>query len=337
MRAAKSTTTNYARAGVTLLELLLVLAILAVVLGGGLGMFAALDVGKRQAVGLVKSVVRSAQNSAIARQNPARVRIDPAAGTIVAESLQVIGTWHFENRSLEGAFLLDGAHRDCKFIPDGYLGDALTFGRSNSFVEIPVKQDPAYDFRNGFAIDVAVRKDDRDGGSFLRIGDTIGIEIGARGQVVGWFVTRVESEGRARSGGKIDVESEEGLVVLDRWTRIRLEYDRRRLALFVDGMPVAQKPETAPVWRIEDSMILSSDRRPFPGSIDSLVISAVAADEAAVLPDSVRFQKGTIPEIHFDAGGALDRGFHADPVFLTLEFDDGSLESVAVGIYGTVE
>ena len=55
----------------TLLELILVMMVLAIVMGGGLGLFAALDVGKRQATGLVKNVLRTAQNSAIARQSPA--------------------------------------------------------------------------------------------------------------------------------------------------------------------------------------------------------------------------------------------------------------------------
>ena len=55
--------------GVTLLELLLVMMILAVVVGGGLGMFAALDLGKRQAAGIVKNVLRSAQNSARPSEN----------------------------------------------------------------------------------------------------------------------------------------------------------------------------------------------------------------------------------------------------------------------------
>jgi hypothetical protein len=321
----------------TLLELLLVLAILAVVLGSGAGMFAALDVGRRQAVGLVKSVVRSAQNSAIARQSPARVRIDPEAGTIVAESLQVIGTWHFEGREIEGAFLLDGGHRNCQFVEDGFLGHALSFGSTDGFAEIPVQHDPAYDFREGFAIDVAVRKDGRGGGRFLRFGKTAGIDIGARGEIRGWFLSRIEEEGRAIPGNPVRVETDEGVLPDGRWTRVRLEYDRRRLALFVDGMAVEETPETAPVWRIDEALVLSDPDRPFPGCIDSLVVSAVAADEVAELPETVRFLPDTIREIHFDAGGALDRAFHPDPVFVTVLFEDGAMESVAVGVYGTVE
>ncbi|MCP4069059.1 MAG: hypothetical protein GY741_12330, partial [Phycisphaeraceae bacterium] len=153
------------------------LAILAIMLGGGLGVFAALDVGKRQAVGLVKSVVRSAQNEAIATQSPARVRIDPDAGTLYAETLRVVGTWHFEERQLDGAFGLDGGVRDCSFITDGYLGDALCFGGTGSFAEVQVKHDPAWDFRYGFAIDLVLRWDGGGGGRLLRIGNSIGIEI----------------------------------------------------------------------------------------------------------------------------------------------------------------
>src|SRR5262245_33568151 len=95
--------------GFTLLELLLVMAILAVVAGGAMGMFAALDVGKRQAAGLVKNSLRSAANSAIARTAPARVRIDAKQGTLTPMALTVVGTWQFERHALAGNSGLDGA------------------------------------------------------------------------------------------------------------------------------------------------------------------------------------------------------------------------------------
>ncbi|MEW6072488.1 MAG: prepilin-type N-terminal cleavage/methylation domain-containing protein [Planctomycetota bacterium] len=325
------------RAGVTLLELLLVLAILAVVLGGGLGVFAALDVGKRQAVGLVKSMLRSAQNAAIATQSPARVRLDPAAGTIVADSLRVVGTWHFEDRSLAGAFQLDGGERGCTFAADGYLGHALSFGGPGAFAEVQVKHDPSWDFRAGFAVDLAVRRHGTGGGRLVRIGRTIGLEIGGQGEARGWFLARAEKDGQPMAGGKVFVQSDPGAVPLQRWTRLRLEYDHQRLALFVDGVAVQAREETAEVWKVEDSLVLSDPDRPFPGGVDHLVVSALVSSEVAILPETVRFTGDAPRQVLFAAGGTLDRRAHPDPVFVTLEFEDGARESVAVGLYGTVE
>ena len=62
------------KAGLTLIELLLVMGVLALVLGVGLGSLASLNPGERAAVGLVQDALRSAHNSAVARVASARVR-----------------------------------------------------------------------------------------------------------------------------------------------------------------------------------------------------------------------------------------------------------------------
>ena len=75
----------------TLLELMLVMLLMALILGGGLSVFSSLDLGKRQAAGLVRNVLRSAQNTAIATAGPARVRLDKLAGRLWAESSALLG------------------------------------------------------------------------------------------------------------------------------------------------------------------------------------------------------------------------------------------------------
>src|SRR5215207_669808 len=82
-----------ARAGFTLIELLIVTMLIALLLGVGFGALARIDLGERVALSQVHNVLRSAHNWAIARSAPARVRIDPAAGTVRAEGLAILGTW----------------------------------------------------------------------------------------------------------------------------------------------------------------------------------------------------------------------------------------------------
>ena len=74
-----------ARRGMTLVELLFTMTLIAVVLGVGLGALATLDLGARASVGVVQRMLRQADNWAVARRAPARVRIDPARGVIRAE------------------------------------------------------------------------------------------------------------------------------------------------------------------------------------------------------------------------------------------------------------
>jgi prepilin-type N-terminal cleavage/methylation domain-containing protein len=326
------------QAGMTLLELLLVMAILAIALGGGLGMFSAIDVGKRQAVGLVKNTLRTAKDAAVTLQSPARVRIDKQRGVLLPESLHVIGTWHFENGQFDGAFGLDGEVNNVRWVTDGYLGDAIDFGaRLEATARVGVEFDPAYDFADGFALDCAVRMEHAVGGRLLSLGGSFGVDVNAGGAIRGWFRPAVDQDGREQVGSEVVVLSDYGALPPERWVRVRLEYDRRHLVLYVDGVPLASVEEDAEVWKVDGPLRLSDAAKPFPGSLDNLVISTVVAEEPAELPETVRFGADTPSFIAFDAGGGLDRRVHPEPLSLVLEFDDGAQQSVFVGRYGTVE
>ena len=324
-------------AGITLLEMLMVMGIIAVVLGGGVGLFASLDLGRRQVAGLVKSVVRSAQNTAVARQVPARVRIDKKKHTIRAEALQVIGTWHFEDRKLEG-FGMDGSAPAQLFHDDGFIGSAISFGRAyREEAIIPVELDPAFDLAEGFAVECAIRWEDTGGGKLLQIGNVVRLELGRTGALRGRFLAAVEEGGEVRRGAEVVVDTETGAVSPGEWVRVRLQYDRRELMLLVDGVPVGVQKETAPVFEVKGPLQISDGTHPFPGSVDALVVSAVAADEEVALGDAATFGDGTPEWIQLASGGGLDRRVHPEPQEIVLTYGDGSQERIAIGIYGTVE
>jgi hypothetical protein len=67
------------------------------------------------------------------------------------------------------------------------------------------------------------------------------------------------------------------------------------------------------------------------------VVSALVVGETVELAESVNFALGTTREVHFDAGGALDRRFHAEPVQILLELPRQRSADVQVGLWGTVE
>jgi prepilin-type N-terminal cleavage/methylation domain-containing protein len=330
------------RLGFTLLELLLVMAILGAMLGAGVGVFASLDLGRRQASGFVKDALRGAQNSAVARQAPARVLLDRERGRIGLEALEILGTWRFERQSLKGAddapalagVLAGGA----RFVEDGFLGAGVAFdGSAGSAVEIPVQRDPACDLRRGFAVECALRRDGAGGGQALAIGEVVGIDAGSDGQLRGWFVPRIEEGGVEKPGARVLVESRTGLAPTARWVRVRLEYDRVKLRLSVDGVPAGEREESAEVWRLEQPMRLSGKRFPFHGTLDDLILACVVASDEVHLPDSVRFGAETPADVWFAPGGGLDPLKSPAPVVVVLEHEDGLRESVYVGAYGTVD
>jgi type II secretory pathway pseudopilin PulG len=323
----------------TLLELLLVMGLMAILLGAGVGILSGLDLGRRAAVGSVQNAIRAARNSSLARNAPARVRIDVANATLVSESMAVIGTWHFENDRLEGAFGLDGVTQGAVIVDQGFVGKALSFaGGKSAWAEVPVQNDPSYDLSLGFALDCAVRVDEDGGGTLLRIGESVGIDLAGAHSLRAWFVPEIrEATGGVTRGGKLSIESDAGALQKGRWTRVHVEYDRTRLMLALDDVEVARLEATAPVWRVEGPLSMSDREQTFPGLLDNLVISAVAASDELKLPDTVRFGAQSAAAIHFDAGGNLDRGRHTAPVQVVVEYDDNTSAIVRVGMYGTVE
>jgi hypothetical protein len=335
-RPRAGATGRSSRAGLTLLELLLVLFLLALLAGMSLGFLSTLDLGRRAARGLVKSVVRSAANTAVASSSRAEVRIDKAQGELHAQVLRVVGTWHFE-RSLAGAFGIDGTADAGLFTDDGYLGGALSFaGRYGATATIPVERDSSFDLRDGFALECAVSWEEAGGGRILSIGDTCSLELGGAGEVRGRFTASGLRDGEPAAGASVVVVSPGGALSSGRWSRLRLAYDRRELALEVDGVRVASVEETAQVWRVDGPLVLSDPRRPFPGRIDELLVRAVTAGETARLPDGVTIAEAPAA-VHFAAGGALDLERHPGPVRIVLAYADGERDTIEVGSYGTVE
>lgn len=330
-------------AGLTLVELMLVVTLLSFLVGIGLGVFAGLDPARHVARSLLQNVLRSAHNSAIAREASARVRLDAEKGTLTAEEIAVIGTWHFEKEPVEGAFELDGAALGLSagyISPDGYQGKALALAGqpAGARVEVPVQTDPAYDFEAGFTVEFALRLEADRAGKLLDIGRVLVVGVRRGGVLEAAFLPEAEGElGTVRPGGKIVLRTPPASLASGRWSRVAIRYDRRRFTLTVDGVELASVLEAAPVWKVEHPMSIGGGETPFPGSLDSLVVSAVRVSEAVVLPQGVRLAEGTPAQVLFAPGGGLDVGEHNSPVDLVLEFDDGLRERTRVNLYGTVE
>ena len=338
------------RAGLTLIELLAVMAIVGILLGAGVGALASLDLGERSILGQVQNAIRATRNTALARRAPARVRClrGPAedegfGAALQPEALVLVGTWHFEG-DLEGAGGLEGTGVEPVFVDDGFIGRALDFtGGGHTMVEFPVQQDAAFDFEQGFVLELELRigvgrgAAVGDQGPLLDLGGAFGLELAGRGALAGWFVPLGhDATGEARPTGRQVVRTPAGTLEPGRWSRVRFEYDRRLARLFVDGLEVARAPLDSPVWRLEGPLYLGDRRRGLAASLDGLVLGAFAADERVELGDTVRLAEAP-PVLAFDAAGHLDREVHGERASLVLEFEDGRRAPVWIGLYGTVE
>jgi prepilin-type N-terminal cleavage/methylation domain-containing protein len=328
------------RRGLTLIELLMVMGLVGLVLGIGLGAIANVDPARHAAVGMVQSALRASNQWAIARRAPARVRIDAAAGVLHAEGQDVIGTWHFEEDPPRGAFELDGRLEGARLVEDGFLGRALSLAGCppGARFEVGVDKSPAYDLRAGFRLQMVLRPEGNEGGSLLKVGDAIGLDVARDNGLTTWFSAwRKDELGQRVAAGKVRLETPPRVLRAGRWNRVLLSYDRGLLAIEVEGLRVAELAEDAEVGPVRSPLEVGGGQRPWPGAIDSLVITAVSAEERVELPRGVAIVPGGPREVLFAPGGGLDRSVHAEPVVIELDFLDGARKRVQVNLYGTVE
>ncbi len=330
------------RRGFTLVEILLVMAIIGIVMGATLGTFASFDPGRRAARGLVANALRQTRNTAIAHGAPARVSFDPSTGVVVSESFIVAGTWRFETASLKGARGIDGMADGFPgdFLSDGFVGQALDLdlGARGAKVSVDLSEDPIFDLRRGLRLAFAIRPAALGDADVINIGNVVKATVRRDGSLSFAVVTlRIDELGRAVKGETIALRTTPGVIEPGRWTRVELRYDLRRLVALVDGVPVAEREETRELWQLTGALVFGGGRQGFAGRLDDVVLSVVSSGDRVVLPRRVMFEATDPFEVRFDGGGSLDPVFHARPVEINLLFDDGSREIVLVRTLGTVE
>lgn len=329
------------RRGLTLLELLLVMALLGTILGVGLGAFASLDLAGARAGSIVVGALREARGAALARRAPAHVRIDPDGRRLVASGLSVLGTWQFETEDLAGAPPVSASSTGAR-LAEGWLGRALELGGTpGSHAAFALDEDPAFDFTHGFALECALAPDAPLSAHVVSVGGAFGLFARADGGLRAWFAPRApRDQGAARvppSGARVVIDSAPGVAPVGRFALARASFDGRRFALAVDGVVVAETEEEAAVARLAGPLVLGGGEHPFAGRVDRLVLSAWVEGAEHVLPEGARIAGDAPREVAFDASGALDRSRHPEPLELVVEREEGRAERVRVGAWGTIE
>jgi len=176
------------------------------------------------------------------------------------------------------------------------------------------------------------------GGRILALGRAVTVTVEARNALkVEFEAMRGTGLGARKAAGKVIMRTPPGSLPPNRWSRLMISYDREQLRVFVEGVQIGEHAEDAHVAPLDDALVVGGGRRVWEGSIDSLVISAVAVSETVQLPQGAKFGAETPRALVFWPGGNLDRTVHAEPVVISIEFDDGVRVPVRVGLYGNVE
>ncbi|MHC4923986.1 MAG: LamG-like jellyroll fold domain-containing protein [Planctomycetota bacterium] len=339
--------TDRRESGVTLIELLVVLALMGVLMGLGIGMYA--NLGRQSVftanVTRVLNTLNQVRNSSM--RHPAALQItagDPAEGEENSvRGLEFVTLFQstceapdpdIDEMRMVGAFGRDGIlPAGADFVGPGKLGKALHLTGGGA---VRCGNYPAYDATEGIALDVWVKPLTNRGGTIIRRGRGLALELIRRGDGLAVRLDLVFAEAASAedTGGAVvqgstsssarSFEPTGAILPVGRWARIVATYDRSELIISVDTgrgpvQKLREKINGPLVPSRDDELTLGGGGgrgRTFDGWIDDVRIDGVLGSDIEAFPPQVQV-KGPTRRIHFK-GGKLDPQHHARPQTIVI-------------------
>jgi len=345
-------------AGVTLIELMVVLGLMATLMGLGISMYA--NLGKQGVFSATTARVLASLNRVrnSSMTHPAALQVNagdpdkgqensirgvefvPMAGTqceppAQGES-QILGVMDRNGSVPPGATFQGGVIGQAIFLTGG---GALDFGNH-----------PAYDATEGVAIDVWIYPTANSTGTIVRRGDGLGLYTvrGADGPTVRFELAFASGPLGTAGGAESAIvetrkfEAQGALIPLNRWSRIVATYDRSAVTIALDtGRGPVEKlreRESAPLAPSRKSNLYvgggGGSGSSFRGGIDDLRIEGVLGESYEPFPAQVLVE-GPTRRIRF-LGGKLDPAYHSRPEPLILKYGRRTKE-IVIGLEGGVQ
>ncbi|MBI2922060.1 MAG: prepilin-type N-terminal cleavage/methylation domain-containing protein [Planctomycetes bacterium] len=308
----------------TLIELMVVMSIIAVMLGAGLALFSESnkDRGLRAARGVVLGTCRYAKTTARNTRAPVWMRVDPEGRWISTSVRRPMASWHFEDGQLRGAMGRQAALDSGKVIDDGQVGRGVLFDDKGGHLDCGALPMIAPD--QGLIAEIWYRpKTHRKDRTVLAKKGEFGIAVD-RGGSLHAFV------GGGEDVVQIDVKNLP--IPENRWSKLAIVWDSKTLMLLVNDRPLAQRAGKA-VFEMNDApLMVGTTEMPLDGCVDEIRVDALIEDSHSVLPEGIVVSG--VPEVRFDATGALDPAFHQAPATLTVKAQNGESASVTVNMLG---
>jgi len=344
--------------GFTLLELLAVMAIIALVGGLGAGAY---QVARRNyalaaSAGRIQGIIRLARNTALGTGAPSVVTVDPVNHVITALAFERVGEWTFDSGGSETDVPLPAGEQDSNHggspVP-GRIGEALRFSGAGYF---DCGSEGRYSVRTALFLEAWVRheleaapKPPLEAASALRARPRArrGAEAIATLTIVekaGAYALAMTQDGAlVGSVGTWSVRTRAGAIPPSRWVYVSLRYDGRTVELSADGvprelLPLEEAPSLASARPTRGSKAppekpLLPPPEAIPSSTAPLTISSPTTpfrgdiDEVKVSGglepveyrwDALEHVIGWKKVLHFDGNGRLDARHHRGGVRIVL-------------------
>jgi prepilin-type N-terminal cleavage/methylation domain-containing protein len=290
--------------GFTLLELLVVAAVLAVLFGLSVGFLGKTN-PQSVADAILAGEMRAAQLTARAEGLPCEVLIRPGAdgeaATVQSRLLQPVATFHFE----PGEGVLDESMRPSlggEDVSQGRFGHAR---RNQSGDKLPLLRwsvpSRYVDLREGVALRLDLWLDDRASCTVLRLGDALELKLDgesrprARLRLAGYAPGGTSASGVATLTGKI-------ALPLRQWCTLDVACDGRSAWMTLDGRELDRAAaDGSPIASGEAVLDVSPGDDAVPGIVDEVRLFAYAFGEVQRLP--IPLQPDRFYRLSFDARG----------------------------------
>lgn len=340
--------------GYTIVELLVVIALLAMLAGLGIGTYQ--NVARQNvlpaAASSVSSTIRAARNYSVSAGLPSKVFIEPESHRVAAFGYELVAAWGFEDlqdeepgtilssgRTTVGAFREPAETSRNVAVGEGRIGRCVGFPEEGGSLTAPGR--PRYRSPQGFSLEAWVQFRRRSletgegvGGAWNdpRRGETYAVvslpgswELGLLGDGSLYGVIGDPDDSDAFIVGTASA------AVLDgRWTHVRVSFDGVSFLLEVDGVSLPWRPYgfelvderdwpelPTQVPEGDGDLIISHPARIFIGWIDEVKVRVAREPNVVELPFGVIIL-GESRVIHFDSRGALDPVQHSHPIQVVL-------------------
>lgn len=357
--------------GVTLVELLVVLALMATLMGLGISMYA--NLGKQgvftASVGRVLSTINRVRNSSMT--HPAAIQVnagDPEKGQENSvRGIEYVPMFQSQcepppsgETDMAGALDRNGILPPGAAFREGVIGKALFLDSGGA---VDCGDHPAYDATEGVSIDVWVHPLSSSGGTLVRRGDGLGLYL-TRGQnglgirfELAFSTGGTGAPAAPGSGGIppastrpestiVDIkkfDAREVAIPVGRWSRVVASYDRRDVVISLDlGRGPVEKfrtEERHPLAPTRKSRLYvgggGGDGSSFRGGIDDIRIEGVLGENYEPFPPDVRVRAEKKSNRIRYLGGKLDPAWHTTAQTIVLEYGKRRRE-IVIGLEGNI-
>jgi len=355
--------------GFSLIEVIVVMALISMLMGFGIGMYRRLASvgGAQQGKNTVIDTIAQVKQSSLAF--PSALVVDPDRNVVYGLEFRTVQNCNFEDEDEENGQVIALATKYGTFesggrlepFPWGHTGGAAVLDPGGS---INFGNFPDYDLSEGVSIDVWVFPTENRSMGVIRKGDSYGIRLlrGSGGPIVEGFLSLATAD-KKKSLLKARPSLERFRVTdyplqLNRWNRIIFNYDRTATTILIDSYGrgaverlrelEADKLRKAAMGsdeakkRIEgrvivpdfdNDLMVGGGDGPFIGRMDDLKIAGILSGVHRPLPEEMEVL-GKLARVRY-RDGKLDPAFHRGPVTIVLRYA-GVETAITIGTQGTV-